>query len=159
MRQLRKIRQLLPTVVNRISKDHVIKVCTFDNCKGDITRCTTWLLVQDDWPVLNAVPQDGLSAGHRMYVTREGRISKVYQRGQPYVKAFVLPSAQENRFILKYATKDVQERDLIPGLKDGTEFVISIDKSEFITDDQLKSDPTLKMPLDLEMNPPKSRSD
>lgn len=93
-------------------------------------------------------------------VTSMGRISDIYRKGQPFLKPSILPAAENNRFVLKCTNKDMPpEWFLIPGLKDGTEFIISNEKSEFISDEQLSVDLSIQARLDLERKSPISKND
>jgi len=152
IRQLRYIVQRLPSLIPRLPDEKVVLALAADNWRGEHDHSIIWVLQSVEQDVLLPIlPDDGACGGD--YRVSNGRLSRCWRMGQSYLHAYTLPQGSEYRLTFRYHKEKAGDAELLPGIADQAEFEICAMPDEILTDEQLKSDPRLQVPLDIEFRP------
>ena len=153
IRQLRCVAHRLPKLLKRLEAEPLVVVVAADNWDGDTTRHTIWILQKVKEMVLFPIAFPGFAGGQAYYVTADGRLSQVYRKEQVYVYPRVVPHDSDHRLTFQYHKSRAREWEILPGVEDQAIFEIRVQPSEIVTDAELKADPNLQTPLNIEFEP------
>lgn len=149
-RQLRLLESRLPHLVQRLASETVVLILAADNFNGERDLHTLWVLQPASEYVYKADEFPGLGCSLGYYVTPAGRLTHVYRQGQPWLFPQTVPAATTHQLVMRYHQEKARPWERRHDIKDQTAFVINVQPTDLVTDAEMKSDPLLSQPLNIE---------
>lgn len=150
IRQLRWAASRLPDLLEQLRSKHVVLVAAADNWLGDTSQHSMWIMQGGSEFTFRTDIFPGLATGRSFYVTKEGALSGIFQKGRPFLYLRTVPARKTHQLTVRYNKAKAKPWESGIELADQTEFTIVVRPKDIRTESDLKSDDRLSHPLQIE---------